>query len=123
MSRGGRGLLATISGAVACELEPLGIDESGARYELRITNGTPGVLAATVSALRLDESRPVAALAVDRPEFGVEQVALAPLATSNGGTASHARISGREEGNESGHWLRRGRGGATVRADTDKGRH
>ena len=65
MSRGGRGLLATISGAVACELEPLGIDESGARYELRITNGTPGVLAATVSALRLDESRPVAALAVE----------------------------------------------------------
>ncbi|MEA2786271.1 MAG: hypothetical protein QOF71_2375 [Candidatus Eremiobacteraeota bacterium] len=65
MSRGGRGLLATISGAVACELEPLGIDDSGARYELRITNGTPGVLAATVSALRLDESRPVAALAVE----------------------------------------------------------
>ena len=65
MSRGGRGLLATPAGAVACELEPLGIDGSGARYELRITNGTPGVLAATVSALRLDESRPVAALAVE----------------------------------------------------------
>jgi hypothetical protein len=65
MSRGGRGLLATPAGAVACELEPLGIDASGARYELRITNGTPGVLAATVSAVRLDESRPVAALAVE----------------------------------------------------------
>ncbi|HYW53187.1 MAG TPA: hypothetical protein VE826_04405 [Dongiaceae bacterium] len=65
MSRGGRGLLATPAGAVACELEPLGIDGSGARYELRITNGTPGVLAATVSATRLDESRPVAALAVE----------------------------------------------------------
>jgi hypothetical protein len=64
MSRGGRGLLATTAGAVACELEPLGSDDSGARYELRITNGTPGVLAATVSAVRLDESRPVAALAV-----------------------------------------------------------
>jgi len=65
MSRGGRGLLATTAGAVACELEPLGTDASGARYELRITNGTPGVLAATVSAIRLDESRPVAALAVE----------------------------------------------------------
>nr|MDQ6944380.1 hypothetical protein [Candidatus Eremiobacteraeota bacterium] len=65
MSRGGRGLLATPAGAVAVELEPLGIDDSGARYELRITNGTPGVLAAKVSAVRLDESRPVAALAVE----------------------------------------------------------
>src|ERR1700681_1874448 len=65
MSHGGRGLLATPAGAVACELEPLGIDDSGARSELRITNGTPGVLAATVSAVRLDESRRVAALAVE----------------------------------------------------------
>src|ERR1700738_4027006 len=65
MSRGGRGLLATPAGAVACELEPLGLDDAGARYELRITNGTPGVLAATVSAVRLDETRPVAALAVE----------------------------------------------------------
>src|ERR1700738_2528145 len=65
MSRGGRGLLATPAGAVACELEPLGVDEAGARYELRVTNGTPGVLAATVSAVRLDESGPVAALAVE----------------------------------------------------------
>lgn len=64
MSRGGRGLLATPAGAVACELEPLGVDDTGARYELRVTNGTPGVLAATVSALRLDETIPVAALAV-----------------------------------------------------------
>jgi hypothetical protein len=67
MSRGGRGLLATPAGAVACELEPLGVDAAGARYELRVTNGTPGVLAATVSAVRLDEAGagPVAALAVE----------------------------------------------------------
>jgi hypothetical protein len=67
MSRGGRGLLATPAGAVACELEPLGVDEMGARYELRVTNGTPGVLAATVSAVRLDEAGagPVMALAVE----------------------------------------------------------
>ena len=65
MSRGGRGLLATPAGAVACELEPLGNDDAGARYELRVTNGTPGVLAATVSAVRLDETGPVAALAVE----------------------------------------------------------
>jgi hypothetical protein len=65
MSRGGRGLLATPAGAVACELEPVGLDGGGARYELRVTNGTPGVLAASVTAVRLDESRPVAALAVE----------------------------------------------------------
>jgi hypothetical protein len=65
MSRGGRGLLATPAGAVACELEPVGVDAAGARYELRVTNGTPGVLAATVSAVRLDETGPVAALAVE----------------------------------------------------------
>ena len=65
LSHGGRGLLATPSGAVACELEPVGIDANGARYELRVTNGTAGVLAATVSAVRVDEGRPVAALAVE----------------------------------------------------------
>ncbi len=48
-----------------CELEPLGSDASGARYELRVTNGTGATLAATVSAVRLDEHRPVAALAVE----------------------------------------------------------
>ncbi len=65
MSHGGRGLLATPSGAVACELEPVGIDAGGARYELRVTNGTPGILAASVIAIRVDEGRPVAALAVE----------------------------------------------------------
>lgn len=65
MSRGGRGLLATASGAVACELEPVGIDGDGARYELRVTNGTASVLGATVSAVRIGEGRPVAALAVE----------------------------------------------------------
>ncbi|HEV3089394.1 MAG TPA: hypothetical protein VGX96_19475, partial [Candidatus Elarobacter sp.] len=58
LSHGGRGLLATPAGAVACELEPVGLDSKGARYELRITNGTAGVLAATVSAIRVDEGRP-----------------------------------------------------------------
>jgi hypothetical protein len=71
-AHGGRGLLATPQGAVACELEPLGIGASGARYELRVTNGTPGILAATVTAVRVDESRPVAALAVEiRPHAAV----------------------------------------------------
>jgi hypothetical protein len=65
LSHGGRGLLATAAGAVACELEPIGLDADGARYELRVTNGTPGVLAATVSAVRVDEGRPIAALAVE----------------------------------------------------------
>jgi hypothetical protein len=65
LSHGGRGLLATPAGAVACELEPVGLDSKGARYELRITNGTAGVLAATVSAIRVDEGRPVAALAIE----------------------------------------------------------
>jgi hypothetical protein len=65
LSRGGRGLLATPSGAVACELVPVGLDASGARYELRVTNGTPGVLAATVTAVRVDEGRPIAALAIE----------------------------------------------------------
>jgi hypothetical protein len=65
LSRGGRGLLATPSGAVACELVPVGLDASGARYELRVTNGTPGALAATVTAVRVDEGRPIAALAVE----------------------------------------------------------
>ena len=64
LSHGGRGLLATPSGAIACELEPVGLDADGARYELRVTNGTPGILGATVSALRVDDGRPVAALAV-----------------------------------------------------------
>lgn len=64
-ARGGRGLLATPAGAVLCELEPVGVDAGGARYELRVTNGTPGVLAATVSATRVDEVRPVAALALE----------------------------------------------------------
>ncbi|MBV8370529.1 MAG: hypothetical protein JO036_16590 [Candidatus Eremiobacteraeota bacterium] len=65
LSHGGRGLLATPAGAVACELEPVGLDANGARYELRVTNGTPGVLASTVSAIRVDEGRPVAALAIE----------------------------------------------------------
>jgi hypothetical protein len=65
LPHGGRGLLATPSGAVACELEPVGIDASGARYELRVTNGTDGILAASVTALRIDEARPVAAIAVE----------------------------------------------------------
>jgi hypothetical protein len=65
LSHGGRGLLATPSGAVACELEPVGIDASGARYELRVTNGTDGILAASVTALRIDEARPVAAITVE----------------------------------------------------------
>ena len=65
MSRGGRGLLATPSGAVACELEAIGIDAEGVRYQLRVTNGTGGVLAATASAVCVDEERPVAALAVE----------------------------------------------------------
>jgi hypothetical protein len=65
LSHGGRGLLATPSGAVACELEPIGIDASGARYELRVTNGTDGILAASVIAIRIDEGRPVATLAVE----------------------------------------------------------
>jgi hypothetical protein len=65
LSRGGRGLLATPSGAVACELVPVGLDADGARYELRVTNGTPGVIAATVTAVRVDEGRPIAALAVE----------------------------------------------------------
>jgi hypothetical protein len=65
MSRGGRGLLASPAGAVACELEPLGTDASGARYELRVTNGTDATLAATASAIRADDRRPVAALAVE----------------------------------------------------------
>jgi hypothetical protein len=43
----------------------MGIDEDGARYQLRVTNGTDGVLAATASALRTDDGRPVAALAVE----------------------------------------------------------
>lgn len=62
---GGRGLLATPAGAVLCELEPVGNDERGARYELRVTNGTDGTLGATASAIRVDERRPVAALAVE----------------------------------------------------------
>ncbi|HEX3550476.1 MAG TPA: hypothetical protein VHT53_08875 [Candidatus Elarobacter sp.] len=41
------------------------MDDRGARYELRVTNGTPGPLAATVSAIRVDEGRPIAALAVE----------------------------------------------------------
>jgi hypothetical protein len=65
LQHGGRGLLATPSGAVACELEPIGIDASGARYELRVTNGTDGILAASVTALRIHEARPVAAIAVE----------------------------------------------------------
>jgi hypothetical protein len=65
LSRGGRGLLATPSGAVACELEAVGIDAEGARYQLRVTNGTGGVLAATASAHCVDEDRAVAALAVE----------------------------------------------------------
>ena|GEM_PF-2026259 len=59
---GGRGLLAGPAGAVTCELEPVGLDASGARYELRVHNATPGVLTATATAVRVDEGRPVAAL-------------------------------------------------------------
>ena len=65
LSPSARGLLATPEGAVACELEPTGIDAAGAHYELRITNGTPGVLAARASAVRVDEMHPVAAIAVE----------------------------------------------------------
>jgi hypothetical protein len=65
LPHGGRGLLATPTGAVACELLPVGIDASGARYELRVTNGTDGILAASVTALRIDDGRPVAAIAVE----------------------------------------------------------
>lgn len=65
LSHGGRGLLATPSGAIACELEPVGLDADGARYELRVTNGTPGVVTATVTAVRVDDGRPVAALAIE----------------------------------------------------------
>jgi hypothetical protein len=46
-------------------LEPIGLDAHGARYELRVTNGTPGAVTATVSAVRVDDGRPVAALAVE----------------------------------------------------------
>ena len=57
---------------MACELEPVGLDDEGARYELRVTNGTPAVLAATVSAVRVDEGRPVAALALEvRPHVAI----------------------------------------------------
>ncbi|HEX3468008.1 MAG TPA: hypothetical protein VHT05_08035, partial [Candidatus Elarobacter sp.] len=58
-------MLATPEGAVACELEPTGIDAAGAHYELRITNGTPGVLGARCSAVRVDAAHPVAAIAVE----------------------------------------------------------
>ncbi len=62
---GGRGLLAGPAGAVTCELEPIGLDASGARYELRVHNATAGVLTATATAIRVDEGRPVAALAFE----------------------------------------------------------
>ncbi len=62
---GGRALLAGPAGAVTCELEPIGLDASGARYELRVHNATPGVLTATATAIRVDEGRPVAALAFE----------------------------------------------------------
>jgi hypothetical protein len=65
LSHGGRGLLATPSGAIACELEPVGLDAKGARYELRVTNGTPGTLGARVTAVRVDDGRPVAAIGVE----------------------------------------------------------
>lgn len=65
LPRGGRGLLATDAGAVLCELLPLGVDADGARYELRVTNGTPRTLTANASALCLGETRPVAALAIE----------------------------------------------------------
>lgn len=64
-SQSARGLLATPQGAVACELEPTGIDADGAHYELRITNGTSSPLAARATAVRIDEARPVAAIAVE----------------------------------------------------------
>ena len=65
-SQSARGLLATPQGAVACELEPTGVDADGAHYELRITNGTSSPLAARATAVRLDdEARPVAAIAVE----------------------------------------------------------
>ncbi len=65
LSPSARGLLATPEGAVACELEPTGTDAHGAHYELRITNGTPSVLGVRASAVRVDEARPVAAIAVE----------------------------------------------------------
>jgi hypothetical protein len=61
---GGRGLLATGTGAISCELEPLEDAGAGPRYELRITNATAASLRATATAIRLDEPRPIAALAV-----------------------------------------------------------
>jgi hypothetical protein len=65
-SQSARGLLTTPQGAVACELEPTGVDADGAHYELRITNGTSSPLAARATAVRLDdEARPVAAIAVE----------------------------------------------------------
>ena len=67
MSRGARGLLATPAGEVTCELEAIAIDADGARYELRVTNGTTGTLGATAYAVRVEEGRPVAALAVEIP--------------------------------------------------------
>lgn len=72
MAHGGRGLLAGPGGAVACELEPLGVDEAGAHYELRVTNGTSAHLAATANALPEGEERAVAALALEvRPQAAI----------------------------------------------------
>jgi hypothetical protein len=64
-SRGARGMLASPQGEVSCELEALAADERSAPYELRVRNGTPNVLAATAYAVRSEDGRPVAALAVE----------------------------------------------------------
>jgi hypothetical protein len=66
LSRGGRGFLAGPDGTVQCELEPLGIADGSVRYQLRVTNGTSRVLAATATAIRADDrSSPVAAIALE----------------------------------------------------------
>lgn len=65
MPHGSRGLLATAAGSVQCDLVPLDADERDARYELRVTNGTSGPLAAKASAVRVGEGRAIAVLALE----------------------------------------------------------
>jgi len=84
-----------------------GIDAAGAHYELRITNGTPGVLAARASAVRVDEMHPVAAIAVEirahsaiRTGFSLDsslavRSASPPKFTARGSTLSSTRRAAR----------------------------
>lgn len=65
MPHGSRGLLATAAGSVQCDLVPLEADDRDARYELRVTNGTSGPLAAKASAVRAGEGRAIAVLALE----------------------------------------------------------